>query len=225
MSTSKPLRLLILDDHAVVRLGYEHAIAMDPGLRVVASFARSKELLAALWEGIEADILLLDYSLGNDEIDGINLIAMLRAKRPLLRILVASAHEGPAIISLVVRAGAHGFLGKAQAMDELLPAIRQVAAGKTYLPTSPSGRLLEVPGEPGVAYRPEDGMDSVFQRLSPREHDVLRCLMQGMTITGIATKFSRSVKTVSNQKQSAFKKLGVSTVAELISVRHKVEGT
>ncbi len=76
----------------------------------------------------------------------------------------------------------------------------------------------------GPSYRPEAGMTSVFDVLSPREQEVLRCVMDGMTITGIAAKFSRSVKTVSNQKQSAFRKLGIATTAELMMMRDKVLG-
>jgi DNA-binding NarL/FixJ family response regulator len=224
MPTSSPSRVLILDDHAVVRLGYEHALATDPAFGVAGSFGTSRALLDALWTGLQADVLLLDYSLGTNEIDGINLIAMLRAKRPSLKIIVASAHDSPAIVSLVLRAGASGFIGKADALEELLPALRRVLGGLTYLSASLAQKLAEMAVGAGEPYRPEGGMDSVLQGLSPRELDVLRCLMAGMTITAIAGKFSRSIKTVSNQKQSAFKKLGVSNVAELLAVRGKVEG-
>ncbi len=112
MQSGNSIRLFILDDHAVVRLGYQHAIAQDARLRVVGVFSTVKELLDAIWQQQEADVLLLDYSLGADEIDGVNLIAMLRAKRPALKILVASAHDSPSVVSLVMRAGASGFVGK-----------------------------------------------------------------------------------------------------------------
>jgi two-component system capsular synthesis response regulator RcsB len=224
MPASSPSRVLILDDHAVVRLGYEHALGTDLAFSVAGSFATSRALLDALWAGLQADVLLLDYSLGANEIDGINLIAMLRAKRPSLKIIVASAHDSPAIVSLVLRAGASGFIGKADALEELLPALRRVLGGLTYLSVLQAQKQADMAVGAGQPHRPEDGMSAVLQGLSPRELDVLRCLLAGMTITGIANKFSRSIKTVSNQKQSAFKKLGVSTMAELMAVRDKVEG-
>lgn len=220
---SSPLRLFLLDDHAVVRLGYVHAISKDPGLQLVGAFSTAKSLLEALWRGEDADVLLLDYALAPDEIDGINLIAMLRAKRPAMKILVASAHDSPAIVALVLRAGASGFVGK-DSLEELLPAIRAVGEGGAYVAPRYARERALIASESSPAYLPELGMESVVAGLSPREQEVLRCLMEGLTITGIASKFARSVKTVSNQKQSAFKKLGVGTIAELMSMRDKVQG-
>lgn len=226
MKPNLPIRVALLDDHAVVRMGYEREIFSDTRLEIVGSFGRSADLLHALRQGSAVDVLLLDYALGDTDSDGIQLISMFRQQYPKMRILVASAHENPATVALVLRAGVHGFLGKGQPLHELCPAIYQVARGRRYMSENMAERMPHIPMHVAQA-----GQDATAQSRSPlgmlskREQEVMRCILDGMAVADVADKFSRSAKTISNQKQSAFKKLGIRTLVELAAYRDRLRGS
>ncbi len=224
------IRVVVLDDHAIVRRGVEAHLAQTPGLELVAVFAHSRDLLT--WLGAHrADVILLDYALGPGEIDGLNLIRLIRSRHPACRILMSSAFDAAATVALALRAGASGFFGKQQDLGELTGAIRTVARGHLYLR---DGLALQVgaaasgerPSPPPAGRDDPDAPDRDAHaglrdvNLSPREHEVLRCCLAGMSVTDIALKFSRSPKTISSQKQAAFRKLGIARDLELFSVRH-----
>jgi two-component system capsular synthesis response regulator RcsB len=222
---SMPISVALLDDHAVVRQGYERALEADPTLWVVGSYGSSAAFFDALASNLPVDVLILDYALNAREIDGVNLIAMLRARRPLMKILVASAYDNPATVALVERVGAHGFIGKGQPVSDIVPAIHQVARGERYF-ALPEGAPAHRPRRAAAAqtYRPEQGLEFVLKDLSPREQEVLRCFLDNLSVSDIAAKFSRSVKTISNQKQSAFKKLGIRSITELADLKGRLRG-
>jgi DNA-binding NarL/FixJ family response regulator len=159
-------------------------------------------MMAAL-RSTPADVLLIDYALGCNDIDGLNLIRALRVRFPDSRILVSSSHDNPATTALALKAGAAGFVGKSRELGELVQVIRQVASG---------------PPQAGAVLAP-DGSPAHGAALSPREQEVLRCCLDGMSVTQIAAKFSRSVKTISGQKQAALRKLGVRNDSELFKMR------
>ncbi|WP_158628710.1 helix-turn-helix transcriptional regulator [Dyella choica] len=119
-----------------------------------------------------------------------------------------------------MRAGAHGFIGKTQHESERHVAIRAVAAGRTYFSQHLANAIDPIhpakPSDEPVADRGDELLDTF--KLSAREHEVLRCLLNGMSITAIAKTFSRSVTTISAQKHSAFRKLGLRTNHELFRV-------
>jgi two-component system, NarL family, captular synthesis response regulator RcsB len=235
-STPTSIRVAVLDDHAIVRRGVEAHLAQTSGVTLVAVCEHSRDLLAWLGEH-RADVILLDYALGPGEIDGLNLIRLIRSRYPASRILMSSAFDSPATVALALRAGASGFFGKQQNLAELTDAIRAVAQGRLYLradlalqvgATEPGGRPLmslaaPTPGSaaPPAQDAPQAGLLDV--KLSPREHEVLRCCLAGMSVTDISLKFSRSPKTISSQKQAAFRKLGITRDLELFSVRHLLE--
>jgi DNA-binding NarL/FixJ family response regulator len=112
MTRDAPIRTALLDDHAVVRMGYERVLNQDGRFEVVGAYSKSGELFCALRLGLHIEVLMLDYALADTDVDGAQLITTLRREYPALRILVASGHDNPATASLVLRAGAHGFLGK-----------------------------------------------------------------------------------------------------------------
>lgn len=226
MKPEFPIYVALLDDHAVVRMGYTREITSDARMELAGSFERSADLLAALRAGDRIDVLLLDYALADTDSDGVQLISILRMRYPLVRILVASAHDNPATILLLLRAGAHGFLSKAQSMRELLPAVREVAGGRRYLPAHMVEHLPHIPplGKPRASGPDAAGQPAeigLFDVLSKREQEVMRCILDGLSIADIATKFSRSTKTISNQKQAAFRKLGIRTLVEVANYRDR----
>ncbi len=216
-----PLRIAILDDHPVVRAGMSAYLSQNRDIVVIGEFETSRDMIRTLG-GQSVDVLLIDYSLGPAEVDGISLIRTLRIKFPNARILVFSALYDPATVALALRSGAHGFVGKGGREDEIVLAVRKVAAGGTYCDPQMtyllSGASTEQV-EPTATDTPADdsalpaSTSSVLDgaSLSGREREVIRCLLAGMSISDIATKFGRSPKTISAQKGTAYRKLGVAT--------------
>ncbi|WP_175673296.1 response regulator [Burkholderia ambifaria] len=230
----QPISVVILDDHAVVQHGIATYLTANTGIELVASFAKTRDLIRWL-ESHHADVVLLDYTLGPGEIDGLNLVKLVHTRFPDSRILMISSMDTPATVNMTMRAGALGFVGKAESLGEVARAIRVVANGRQYISSELAARLefnstaAPIPGaremtsDDDVLSTPS--ASSTRPRLSPREHEVLRCFLAGMSVSDIALKFSRSRKTVSAQKQSAFRKLGIRSDAELFASRSMIEGT
>ncbi|MBH3368355.1 response regulator transcription factor [Pseudomonas carnis] len=219
----KRLHIALLDDHAIVRHGLVNRLVQEPDFELVGVYSRSRDLMAGLATA-PAEILLLDFVLGPCEMDGISLIRALRVKFPTCRILIFSTHHDAATAILALRVGARGFLGKGEDMEQLICAVRLVASGAVYLSPDMAYRVAEATA---VSYDGEaKGRDEAlrFVSLSAREQEVIRCYLAGMTITEIAEKFHRSIKTISSQKASAFRKLGVMSNNELFRIRHIIEG-
>ncbi len=178
-------------------------------------------------------MVLLDYTLGPGEIDGLNLIKLVNTRFPDCRILMTSSSDTPATVNMTMHAGALGFFGKSEDLDELAYAIRVVANGRPYISTNlaarmessatPDPRVAEAKAASGDGAPSIESGLSVDLRLSPREHEVLRCFLAGMSVSDIASKFSRSRKTISAQKQSAFRKLGIRSDAEFFTSRKLME--
>ena len=220
----KRLQIALLDDHAIVRHGLVNRLVLESDFEVVGVYARSRDLMSGLVTD-PAEVLLLDFSLGPNELDGVMLIRALRVKFPQCRILVFSTHHDSATVILALRIGARGFVGKGEDISELVKAIRIVASGAVYLSPDMAYRVAEATA---VNYgseekNREDALRNV--RLSAREQEVIRCYLAGMTITEIAEKFNRSIKTISSQKASAFRKLGVMSNNELFKIKHIIEAS
>lgn len=222
------LRLMLLDDHEFILHGIAHVLASQPGIVIVGTYNSSRALLQAL-RTQEADIVVLDYSLSPGEVDGLNLIKAIGTRYPNMKVIVISSLHTPATVALSLRCGALGFVGKELGVEALLDAVRVVAAGGVYLHPSMENEL----NRNNVATLPLDAPDTEEQEpvaflvgtqsLTLREREVLRCCLDGLSVTNIAAKFSRSIKTISAQKQSAYRKLGLRTDHELFKLRTQLE--
>jgi len=219
----KPIRIALLDDHAVVRHGLANTLAAETNFEVVGIYERSRDLIAGLATA-PADLLLLDFSLSPDELDGVSLIRALRVKFPACQILILSSHHDPATVGLAMRVGARGVVGKGEDMTQLIKAIRKVASGAVYLSTDMTYRLAETVTSDTRKASDEVPDALILAELTSREQEVIRCYLAGMTITEIAEKFNRSIKTISTQKTSAFRKLGVTSNNELFKL-NKIIGS
>jgi two-component system capsular synthesis response regulator RcsB len=223
-TANKPIKIALLDDHAVVRHGLAARLSEEAAFQVVGIYAASRALLQAS-ESITVDVFVIDYALGERDIDGLNLIRALNVRFPNGKVLVSSAHYNPATVALALRAGAKGFVGKEQELSALVEAIQIVMQGKTYLSPVMTAELSSI-----ATTSPREGGEMCLNKsmlakhgeLSPREREVLRCCLDGMTVTQIAAKFARSVKTISGQKQSAFRKLGIRSDSELFKIQHQL---
>jgi two-component system capsular synthesis response regulator RcsB len=230
-SNQSPLRVALLDDHALIRNGFVQHLTPERDLQVVGVYASSRELLERL-RSTHVDVLVLDYSLQQQEVDGLNLIRILKVRFPQVRLLVSSASDTPAIVSLCLRAGAQGFIGKSSEVDELLQAVRTVATEKVYLSPTMAHELglstqpLNPASQPdGQAAKGAAPIQSLVNNplLSAKEQEVLRCCLEGLSVTQIAEKFHRSPKTISTQKQAAMRKLGLRSNMELFKIQQNLE--
>jgi len=223
-----PINVMLLDDHILILVGMQNLLAGEADLECVASLTSSKDLVRALDEN-PVDVLVLDFQLQPGDMDGLNLIRLLQNQYPDVRLLIISSLHAPATVALALRYGAAGFIGKELPPSELPRAIRQVASGRVYLHATMvdalrhSELLIEHNESPETTDRASLTGFSRAIELSAREHEVLRCCLSGMSVSQIAEKFSRSIKTISTQKQSAFRKLGLHSANELFKVQYELE--
>jgi two-component system invasion response regulator UvrY len=197
------IRILIVDDHAVVRQGIARLLADVPDLAVVGEGADGDDG-RRLALGVEADVCVLDLAMPGG---GVDLVAELHALRPRLRILVFSMHREEHFALRVLAAGASGFLGKGAPPAELEVAIRAVASGHRYLSAAVAEQMAE---------RLIDGTtDDPHERLSPRELEVFRRLARGEGPSEIAAALGLSVKSVSTYRSRVLDKLDFQRNADL----------
>ena len=220
-SNLSPLRVALIDDHPLVRSGIAARLGHERDVRVCGLYDSGQALLAGL-EQNPVDVLVMDYSLRPGEMDGLGLVQRVRLRYPQVRMLMYSGHEAPATAALCLRAGARGFVGKSCEPDELVRAIYQVAREQVYLPVLMELELGAVPADESLPQGGSSPTLAFYTQLSPREQEVLRCTLQGMTVTQISDKFHRSPKTISAQKQAALRKLGVRTDAELFKITQRL---
>lgn len=195
-----PLRVLVVDDHDVVRLGVRHLLGGRGTVREAGDVASALALLAQQ----RAELLLLDLSLGEDF--GLTALPRLKAASPGMRVIVLTSLAEDLYAERALKAGADGFVSKSALGATLLEAVETVLAGRVYV--SPAmGDILLRRLRAGPEARPD---------LSPREIEVLRLVAAGRTTREIAETLNRSVKTVETHKQALKTKLGAESPAQLV---------
>jgi len=203
------IRVILVDDHAVVRTGYHRLLDAEPGVKVVGEAATADEA-NALAVRTEADVALVDLSLKGSS--GIEAIRGMLARQPKLRVLVLSMHDSAGHVTQALRSGAHGYLTKYCEPDDVINGIRRIAAGKRVF----SPEIAEV-----LAREAIEG-DAPLANLTPREFEVLRMLVQGDTATDIANSMHLSPKTVLNYLSIIRQKLDADSDFKLLhlAARH-----
>jgi two-component system invasion response regulator UvrY len=195
------IRVLLVDDHSIVRDGLKRILAATTDL-AVAGEAASGEAALALVKANDYDLAMLDMSMPG--LSGIDLIKRLKLEKPKLRILVLSMHGEQQYAARALKAGAAGYLNKDSASELLLGALRKVAAGGVHI------------GEVAAAALLQSGDKPPHESLSDREFEVLRLLVDGLGPTEIGERLHLSVKTVSTHKTRILEKLNVTSTAELV---------
>lgn len=205
-------RIVIADDHAIVREGLKRIVGEVPDLQVVGEAADGTEVMHRVRE-LEFDVLVLDLSMPGRS--GMELIRLVKAEKPKLRILVLSMHQETQYAVRAIKSGASGYLTKESAPALLEQAIRKVAGGGAYI-SAEVAQQLALGAMPGAAAA------APHESLSSREFEVLRLLVAGQSVTDIAGQLHLSVKTVSTHKSNLLGKLGLSNQAELVryAIRH-----
>jgi DNA-binding NarL/FixJ family response regulator len=224
---SNTYTVMLLDDHEMVRQGIELGLSNEDDLDVIGSFGTGAELLEALARR-PANVVVMDFILAPSDSDGLSLIQTLNRRFSQCRPLIVCSHYTPATVSLSLKAGCWGILGKTQNLTELITAIRTVAQGRIYLQPCMVSAQRGMPSMLDVAnMKSKIGLSTPLQLnacLSPKEQEVLRCFLDGMSVNSIAAKFSRSASTISTQKQSAYRKLGISSDSELFKFTRQFRG-
>lgn len=198
------IRIVIADDHAIMRAGLKQMFAIMPDMEIVAEAVDGESTLGTLRQ-TRCDVLLLDLNMPGSS--GPDLIARLRAHWPTLPILVLSMHDTAQVASRALKAGADGYVTKDSEPQVLLAAIRKVAAG---------GRFISSEVAQKMALLATAGADELpHSTLSAREFDVFKCLIKGMPVNDIADQLHISNKTVSTHKARLLEKMHMSSVAEL----------
>ena len=207
---SKKARIILADDHAVVRDGLRRLIDAEPDLEVVATAATASEVVQRVVE-LRPDVLLLDITMPGGS--GIGALEQIRKLSTSTRILILTMHEDPEYLRVSLVSGASGFILKNAAGQELLAAIRSVNQGRIYVDPTLAGvalhDVLAPPRRAGTA-------PSAFDRLSPRELEVLRQLALGFTNKEVADRLAVSVKSVETYRARLSEKLGLNRRAELV---------
>lgn len=201
-------RVLIVDDHPIVRLGLARMIESAPDLAVCGDAENVTGAKRAVRE-LQPDVVVVDLTLGQG--DGLELVRDLRAHHPSLPILVLSMHEESIYAERMLAVGARGYIMKEAASDQLLIALRRVLAGKLYLSDALSARLQARGTMP-----PADHAEDPLARLSNREMQVLAKLGRGLSSRDIAADLTLSVKTVESHRQSIKRKLNLATNSQLL---------
>jgi len=198
------IRVIIADDHPVVRRGLRDILSEDPEISVVGEASGTAELFDAV-RAHPCEVALVDVSMPGR--GGIEALGDLRHEFPGLAILVLSAHSEEQYAVRALRRGAAGYLTKSAAVDELVTAIKRVAQGRRYVTDTLAERLATLM---------ETGDGPPHQGLSDREHQVMMLLGQGKTVGEIADGMALSVKTVSTYRARVLKKLALKHNAELM---------
>lgn len=206
------IRVLIVDDHAIVRRGIRDIIASEPDMTVVAEAADGPEALAQA-QCCEWDVCLLDLAMPG--MHGTDVLARLRRECPGRPVLIVSMHPEAEYGPRLLRAGAAGYLPKETAPELLITAIRQVAAGERYLSPSLAAVLEARKRKPAAGRRP------LHAALSERETQVLRHIASGRGLSDISTLMDLSPKTVSTYRYRLLVKMHMKSNAEL--TRYAVE--
>ena len=200
------VRIVLVDDHAVVRAGYRRFLEQEPGYLVVAEAASGEEAYALL-QRIAPDIVLLDLSM--PRLGGLSSLRRFKLRWPLLPILVFSMHDTVAFATQALRAGANGYVTKGSDPQLMVDAVRSVLVGEIALSPDVRQRLERVAAD--IRASPTLG-------LSVREFDIFRMIAGGKNHEDIAQLLNLSIKTVANNHSTIRQKLGVTTDIELLDV-------
>lgn len=200
-----------MDDHAIVREGLKRIISSADDMEVAGEAANGAEAMQRVRE-LSFDVLMLDLSMPGRS--GMELIKLVRAEKPKLRILVLSMHQELQYAVRAIKSGASGYLTKESAPAQLEQAIRKIAAGGAFISAEVAEQLAlgAMPGSEGHPH----------ETLSDREFEVFRLLAAGVSVTDIAARLKLSVKTVSTHKANLMQKMGLQNASELIryAIKH-----
>ena len=203
------IRIMLVDDHAVVRAGVRRLLEQDARFLVVAETDSGERAYQQFGEHLP-DITVMDLSMPG--MGGMEAIGRITVRYPAAKILVLSMHENAAFASQAIKAGAKGYLAKNGLAEELVNALENIATGKTYINASITQK---------IAQQFSNTESNPLQLLSTREFEIFRMLAEGIDSNLIASKLNISAKTVANYQTSIKQKLGINNSVELVRLAMK----
>jgi len=217
--TAERLKILIADDHEVVRRGVRTLLETEPGLLVCAEATNGREAVEAAKRTMP-DIAILD--IGMEELNGLEAARQIRKALPECEILILTIHESEEVIREVLAAGARGYVLKSDAGRDLIAAIGALRRHKPFLTTRVAELMLDgfiEGGEPGTPTPPRR-----TGRLTPREREFLQLLAEGRSNKEIATVMGVSTKTAETHRKNIMRKLDLHSVGQLVryAIRHRI---
>jgi len=204
------IKIVLIDDHPIVREGFARAIADEPDMEIVGQAGTAAE---ALRETLTArpDVVLVDLNIPDR--DGIELLGALRAQLPTAKLLVLSGYDDEFRVAEALRAGAQGYLVKTSRIDEVVDGIRRIAVGGAPLSARVAGAVVK------AMRKPTGGEGSSgLEALTPRERQVLRLLAAGVSTRDTAARLTISPKTVETHRVRIYAKLGCKSAVELTRI-------
>ncbi len=208
------IKLLLVDDHAVVRSGLRMLLEAQPGLAIVGEAETGSQALAKCQE-LQPDVVLMDIAM--PDMNGIEATRLIKQKCPTVAVLALTMHESDQYFFEMLNAGASGYVPKRAAPDDLVTAIQTVHRGEVFLYPSLAKMLVR-----DYLQRVETGKEPVvYDELTPREREVLTLIAEGLSNPEIADKLVISVKTVGRHRENIMRKLNLHNRVEL--VRYAIE--
>jgi len=216
MTTLSPTRILVADDHTLMREGLRRIIEGTTDMLVAAEATNGHEVIAHVRKG-SIDLVLLDLSMPGKS--GVPLIKQIKEEFPKLPVLVLTMHQEDQYAVRSIQAGASGYLTKESAGTELVIAIRRVASGRLFI--SP-----EVAEQLAMNVMPGSSKELSHKSLSDREFEVFRLMVEGASVTDVAERLNLSAKTVSTHKARILQKMNMQSLAQLVryAVEHGIVG-
>jgi DNA-binding NarL/FixJ family response regulator len=206
------IRVLLLDDHPVVRDGFKRLLLQTGQIDVVGDFGDAEQALLACRQQAP-DVVVLDLSLG--PVHGLDWMLTLLRQQPQTRVLVFSMHDAAPLVKRALSLGASGFVSKQAQPDSLVSAVLAVSRGERYLSADLALRAEQQQRGPGPQL---DSNEDLLATLTPKEWAVFRGLAQGQSVAAIADQLGLSAKTVSNHQTTIKEKLRVETTAALVHI-------
>lgn len=205
----KQFRVMLADDHAILRAGLKLVIDREPDMLVVAE-AEDGRAAVDLVPGSEADVLVMDVAMPG--LNGIEAARQILAKKPGLGVVILSMHSDESYVLRSLKAGARGYLLKESAETDVIAAIRAVALGKSYF----SPKVTKLLQEEYIQRLQEDGKEDSYEALTPREREILQMIAEGQVNKDIANKLNLSLYTVETHRGNILQKLGLRSAAEVV---------
>ncbi len=206
---NKRIRVLVADDHTIVRKGLCALLEGDKAIEVVGEAETGREAMNQV-ERLQPDIVLMDITMPG--LNGLETTRQLKKRYPKIKILILTMHDNEAYIFETLRAGASGYLVKRSAPDELISAIHAVNRGESFLSPSISKRVIEGYIRVGQSEQEED---EAFDKLTDREREVLQLIAEGRVNREIAELLHISIKTVETHRAHIMEKLNIRNIADL----------
>jgi DNA-binding NarL/FixJ family response regulator len=203
----KKQRILIVDDHTLLRAGLRALLVQDPNLEVVGEADNGRDAVRAVGQ-FSPNLVLMDLTMPG--MNGIEAVTQIKQRYPEVRVLVMTLHKTEEFIHASLKAGADGYILKDATHDELRVAIRSVLAGKTYLSMDVSGKVVS-----GYLGGGKSASPSVYDTLTQREREVLKLVAEGKSNKDVAEFLSLSVKTVEKHRSNLMAKLNVHNASGL----------